>query len=292
MTVYSGISFSCARHTKFTEGAITSLLAELYDYFSEKHGSRSRVWRNTINVRPASSYCEGCLVFSPTRTEAWILARSRESSKSDVYHLLRLLRSRFLEAVGRFSPGTQPHVTETVTSSSSIRKQVATQGQLPVLESYPQEVVVSTMAGNVRKPLCIGADRDPDQASDLLHYPDKHVSVMTLEGRDELLRTFNAVQDVQQLAVLLKVSAVAASQLSACGILEEWESSGFHQTTEELMRLLEPAKDQIPGVQAICIALLRENVRVSVHPPHPTHTGDYHCRVSRCTLMSFASMCF
>ena len=208
-------------------------------------------------------------MFSPTRTEAWILARSRESSKSDVYHLLRLLRSRFLEAVGRFSPGTQPHVTETVTSSSSIRKQVATQGQLPVLESYPQEVVVSTMAGNVRKPLCIGADRDPDQASDLLHYPDKHVSVMTLEGRDELLRTFNAVQDVQQLAVLLKVSAVAASQLSACGILEEWESSGFHQTTEELMRLLEPAKDQIPGVQAICIALLRENVRVSLPPPHP-----------------------
>ena len=267
VSVYSGVTFSCSRHIKFTEAAVGCLIADLCDYFREKHGTPSTMWRNTINIIPAASHAGGCVLFSPTRTDAWILVRAPDDYQSDAYHLLQLLRSRFLPAVRRFSSGTMEHMTESITSCSSIRKEVAAQRKLPDLRSHTKESVELAMCEDTCATVCIGAGHDPDQAADLLHYPQDHVSVMTREGRKELISTVSEVQDVQQLADLLRIrvpTSRGSAQLSPLTVLEKKECSGVHCTTGALLEILDPARNNVLGVHAICTALRREHTRVSV----------------------------
>ena len=254
--------FSCDRHIKFTEGSITSLLADLFDYFNEKHRILSKVWRGTINVRPARSQVEGCVFFSPTRTEAFILVRAPNELKADAHHFLRLLRSRFFTVINRYSPGTEPHLTEAVASSSSIQKQLASRGKLSVLKSHPLASVESALMEGPDTPLSVDVEHRIDKAGDLLHYHENHIGVMTREGREELEFAFNTVQDVPRLAACLVPLCATTSLKTPCAVLEKWESAGYAQTTEALLHIAQ-SQEQLPGAAIISKVLEREKTRVS-----------------------------
>ena len=254
--------FSCDRHIKFTEGSITSLLADLFDYFNEKHGILSKVWRGTINVRPARSQVEGCVFFSPTRTEASILVRAPNELKADAHHFLRLLRSRFFTVINRYSPGTEPHLTEAVASSSSIQKQLASRGKLSVLKSHPLASVESALMEGPDTPLSVDVEHRIDKAGDLLHYHENHIGVMTREGREELEFAFNAVQDIPRLAACLVPLCATTSLKTPYAVLEKWESAGYAQTTDELLRIAQ-SQGQLPGAAIISKVLEREKTHVS-----------------------------
>ena len=254
--------FLCDTHIKFTEGSITSLLADLFDYFNEKHGILSEVWRGTINVRPVLSQVEGCVFFSPTRTEASILVRAPDGLKADAHHLLRLLRSRFFMVINKYSPGTEPHLTEAVASSSSIRKQLAAQGKSPYLKSYPLARVELALEKGPDVPFSGDVQTRVDKARDLLHYPETHVSVMTREGREELEFAFNTVQDIPRLAACLVPPCATTSLKTPCAVLEKWESAGYAQTTEALLHIAQ-SQEQLPGAAIISKVLEREKTRVS-----------------------------
>ena len=254
--------FSCGRHITFTEGSITSLLADLFDYFNEKHGIPSEVWRGTINVRPAWSLVQGCVCFSPERTEASILVRAPDKLKADAHHFLRLLRSRFFTVINKYSPGTQPHLTEAVASSSSIQNQLASRGNLSVLKSYSLASVKSALVEGPDTPLSVDGKLRCDKAGDLLHYHEDHVSVMTREGRKELESAFNTVQEVQRLAACLVPQCATTSLKTPCAVLEKWESAGYAQTTEALLHIAQ-SQEQLPGAAIISEVLEREKTRVS-----------------------------
>ena len=254
--------FSCDRHIKFTEGLITSLLADLFDYFNEKHGIPSKVWRGTINIRLAQSQVEGCVFFSPTRTEASILVRAPNELKADAHYFLRLLRSRFFTVINKYSPGTEPHLTEAVASSSSIQEQLASQRKLSVLKSHQLASVESALMEGPDTPLMVDMEHRIDKAGDLLHYHENHIGVMTREGREELEFAFNTVQDIPRLAACLVPRCATTSLKTPCAVLEKWESAGYAQTTEALLHIAQ-SQEQLPGAAIISKVLEREKTRVS-----------------------------
>ena len=267
MSVYGGVTYTCDQHVKYTEGAVAYLLFDVHDYFKKKHHTASIVRRNMISVAPHSSPAEGHVVFSATRTSAWILVRSPEDRKADAFHLLRLLQARFAEAIGRYSSGTRAYAVESVTSSSSIRSQVKTQKHPPVLESYQPEDVVKGMQQGRLSMLRVGPDHDADYAHELLHFHGDHLSVMSRTGREELSVTLHHVTDTHHLADVLNVRGAflhsTTSGSPASSILEEWETSGYSQTVTSLLSILECYTDDCAGVPAVCSALRRELVRVS-----------------------------
>ena len=267
MSVYGGVTYICGPHVKYTEGAVAYLLFDVHDYFKKKHHTASIVRRNMISVAPHLSSAEGHVVFSATRTTAWILVRSPEDSKADAFHLLRLLQARFDEAVGRYSSGTRAYAVESVTSSNSIRAQVKAQKHPPVLESYRPEIVVKSMARGGSPKLRVGPDHDEDLVYELLHLDNDHLSVMSCDGRDELHDTLDHITDTQHLASVLKVRGPFLESTpghpTASGILEKWETSGYSQTVKSLLSILEPYTGDCAGVYGVCSALRRELVRVS-----------------------------
>ena len=266
MSVYGGVTYTCDPHVKYTEGAVAYLLFDVHDYFKKQHHTASIVRRNMISVAPQSSPAQGHVVFSATRTTAWILVRSPEDSKADAFHLLRLLQARFAEAVGRYSSGTRAYAVESVTSSNSIRAQVKAQKHPPVLESYRPEIVVKSMAQGRSAKLRVGPDHDVDLVYKLLHLDNDHLSVMSCDGRKELHATLDHITDTQHLDSVLKDRRPSlestAGHPTASSILEEWETSGYSRTVTSLLSILE-RYDDCAGVHGVCSALRRELVRVS-----------------------------
>ena len=267
MSVYGGVTYTCGPHVKYTEGAVAYLLFDVHDYFKKKHHTTSTVRRNMISVTPHLSSAEGHVVFSATRTTAWILVRSPEKSKADAFRLLRLLQARFAEAVGRYSSGTRAYAVESVTSSNSIRAQVKSQKHPPVLESYRPEIVVKSMARGRSAKLRVGPDHDEDPVYELLHLDNDHLSVMSRDGRAELHATLDHITDMQHLDSVLKNRRPSlestAGHPTASSILEEWETSGYSRTVTSLLSILERYTDDCDGVHGVCSALRREVVRVS-----------------------------
>ena len=267
MSVYGGVTYTCGPHVKYTEGAVAYLLFDVHDYFKKKHDTTSTVKRNMISVLPQSSSAEGHIVFSATRTTAWILVRSPEDSKADAFHLLRLLQARFAEAVGRYSSGTRAYALKSVTSSNSIRAQVKTRKHPPVLESHRPEIVVKSMARGRFSKLRVGPDHDADLVYELLHLDNDHLSVMSCDGRKELHATLDHITDTQYLASVLKVQGPSlestAGHPTASSILEDWETSGYSHTVTSLLSILERYTGDCGGVHGVCSALRRELVRVS-----------------------------
>ena len=267
MSVYGGVTYTCDQHVKYTEGAVAYLLFDVHDYFKKKHHTASIVRRNMISVAPHSSSAEGHVVFSATRTTAWILVRSPEDSKADAFHLLRLLQARFDEAVGRYSSGTRAYAVKSVTSSSSIRAQVKAQKHPPVLKSHQPDIVVKSMARGRFSKLRVGPDHDADLVYELLHLDNDHLSVMSRDGRKELHAKLDNITDTQHLASVLKVRGhfleSTAGHPTASSILEEWETSGYSQTVTSLLSILEPYTGVCAGVHEVCSALRRELAQVS-----------------------------
>ena len=266
MSVYGGVTYTCGPHVKYTEGAVAYLLFDVHDYFKKKHQTTSIVKRNMISVFPQSSSAEGHVVFSATRTTAWILARSPEDSKADAFHLLRLLQARFAEAVSRYSSGTRAYAEESVTSSNSIRAQVKAQKHPPVLESYRPQMVVKSMEKGRSTKLRVGLEH-VDLVYELLHLNNDHLSVMSCDGREELHATLDHITDTQHLASILNVRGPflesTAGHPTASSILEKWETSGYSQTVKSLLSILERYTGDCAGVHGVCSALRRELVRVS-----------------------------
>ena len=267
MSVYGGVTYTCDSHVKYTEGAVAYLLFHVYDYFKKKHETTPIVRRNMISVIPHSSFAEGHIVFSATRTTAWILVRSPEGSKAHAFHLLRLLQAHFAEAVGRYSSGTRAYAVESVTSSNSIRAQVKAKKHPPVLESYRPELVVKTMKKGRFATLQVSFDHDVDLVYELLHLDNDHLSVMSCDGRKELHATLDHITNTQHLDRVLEDRTLSlestAGHPTASSILEEWETSGYSQTVTSLLSILERYTGDCAGVHGVCSALRRELVRVS-----------------------------
>ena len=267
MSVYGGVTYTCGPHVKYTEGAVAYLLFDVHDYFKKKHHTESIVRRNMISVAPHSSPAEGHVVFSATRTTAWILVRSPADRKADAFHLLRLLQARFAEAIGRYSSGTRAYAVESVTSSSSIRSQVKAQKHPPVLKSYRPEDVVKGMKQGHLSMLRVGPDHEADLVYELLHLDNDHLSVMSCDGRKELHATLDHITDTQHLASVLKVRGPSLESTAGhsipSSILEEWETSGYSHTVISLLSILERYIGDCAGVHGVCSALRRELVRVS-----------------------------
>ena len=267
MSVYGGVTYTCGPHVKYTEGAVAYLLFDIHDYFKKKHHTTSTVRRNMISVIPHLSLAEGHVVFSATRTTAWILVRSPEDSKADAFHLLRLLQARFAGAVSRYSPGTRAYAEKSVTSSNSIRAQVKTQKHPPVLVSYRPDTVVKGMEKGRSAKLRVSLDHDADLVYELLHLDNDHLSVMSRNGRDDLHDALDHITDTQRLARVLKVRTRSlestAGRPTASSILEEWETSGYSRTVTSLLSILERYIDDCAGVHGVCSALRQELEGVS-----------------------------
>ena len=256
MEVFCGHEFTCEKPTFFATGVSIRLQCTLFTYFSKKHLRVPYLYRHGINVKPRASLSEGCVVFSPEGLRAWVLVRAPKGSEHDAYYLLRFLTEKLEQEVANTSPGSQ--YVPSVVSSSSLRKQVSTEGN--ILDTYPLDEI-ARRHGNDR---VRSRHSFKDHVSGLLFCNPGHLRVFSQNGRRELHEAV-ANLNVGYLADDLRLSHADRSLAeadTAMGIIDTWAAAGNEQTAAKLEHQL-LASGTRQSYELLFKALRSEEERVS-----------------------------
>ena len=256
MEIFCGHEFTCEKPTFFATGVSIRLQCTLFTYFSKKHERVPYLYRHGINVKPGASLSEACVVFSPEGLRAWVLVRAPKGSEHDAYYLLRSLTKKLEQEVANTSPGSR--YVPSVVSSSSLRKQVSTEGN--ILDTYPLKEITRRHGNNrVRS-----RHSFKDHVSDLLFCNPGHLRVFSQTGRRELHEAVTNL-NVGYLADDLGLSHADRSLAeadTAMGIIDTWAAAGNEQTAAKLEHQLSGSETR-QSYGLLFKALRSEEERVS-----------------------------
>ena len=267
MEIFCGHEFTCEKPTFFATGVSIRVQCTLFAYFSKKHERVPYLYRHGINVKPGASLSEACVVFSPEGLRAWVLVRAPKGSEHDAYYLLRFLTEKLEQEVANTSPGSR--YVPSVVSSSSLRKQVSTEGN--ILDTYPLKEI-ARRHGNDR---VRSRHSFKDHVSDLLFCNPGHLRVFSQTGRSELHEAV-ANLNVAYLADDLRLSHADRSLAeadTAMGIIDTWAAAGNEQTAAKLKHQLS-ASGTRQSYGLLFKALRSEEERVScveIHFPSESY---------------------